>query len=318
MEHQLNTILLLLMFTGMVGVLLVVFFMLDRVNDLHKATNFGKGQVKKDQTFGGLTGKNLWDAMIGIPSPGWSQKRLAELRPRYELVLQKHVELLFEDGKFDGKEGFSAPVRSDRMVTTLRGEVESWIPHEFASGIYNAGFQLVTTPDVEEEVIRDQIDMLGEAIYAAAGLPPQPLSKLLMPPPRPERKKDDDANADTDAAAEGESEDANTEAGADGEDIAAVADGEVPLEGEAIAALPAPDDPDYLEPQLDANGEPILVGATDAGADAEAGADNAEAAMNADAEGSEPAPADDGSEAVATDADAATPGAGKPEATPAA
>ena len=139
-----------------------------------------------------LTGKNLWDAMIGVPSPGWSQKKLAELRPRYELVLQKHMELLFEDGKFDGKEGFSAPVRSDRMVTTLRGEVESWIPHEFASGLYNAGFQLVATPEVEEDIIREQVDMLGEAIYSAAGLPPQPLSKLLMPPPRPERKKDED------------------------------------------------------------------------------------------------------------------------------
>ncbi len=247
MEHQLNTILLLLMFTGLVGVLLVVFFMLDRVNDLHKATNFGKGQIKKDQTFGGLTGKNLWDAMIGVPSPGWSQKKLAELRPRYELVLQKHMELLFEDGKFDGKEGFSAPVRSDRMVTTLRGEVESWIPHEFASGLYNAGFQLVATPDVEEDVIRDQVDMLGEAIYSAAGLPPQPLSKLLMPPPRPERKKEEEA--DPEAAEEG----------VDGEGMADVADDELQLSGDAIAALPAPDDPDYLEPQLSPDGELLPV-----------------------------------------------------------
>ncbi len=247
MEHQLNTILLLLMFTGLVGVLLVVFFMLDRVNDLHKATNFSKGQIKKDQTFGGLTGKNLWDAMIGVPSPGWSQKKLAELRPRYELVLQKHMELLFEDGKFDGKEGFSAPVRSDRMVTTLRGEVESWIPHEFASGLYNAGFQLVATPDVEEDVIRDQVDMLGEAIYSAAGLPPQPLSKLLMPPPRPERKKDDEENPEV------------AEEGVDGEETAEVADDELQLSGDAIAALPAPEDPDYLEPQLTPDGELLPV-----------------------------------------------------------
>ncbi len=254
MGEQLNTILQLLMFTGLVGVLLVVFFLLDRVNDLHKATNFGKGQIKKDQTFGGLTGKNLWDAMIGIPSPGWSQKKLAELRPRYELVLQKHIELLFEDGKFDGKEGFSAPVRSDRMVTTLRGEVESWIPHEFASGIYKAGYQLEATPAMEEEVIREQVDMIGEAIYSAAGLPPQPLSKLLMPPPRPERKQDDEnePNEDTEAAlAEGEN-----------------ADAEQPVEGEPqegeLPALPAPDAPDYLEPQFDENGQPITVGAAEA------------------------------------------------------
>ena len=268
MEHQLNTILLLLMFTGLVGVLLVVFFMLDRVNDLHKATNFGKGQVKKDQSFGGLSGKNLWDAMIGVPSPGWSQKKLAELRPRYELVLQKHMELLFEDGKFDGREGFSAPVRSDRMVTTLRGEVESWIPHEFASGLYNAGFQLVATPDVEEDVIREQVDMVGEAIYSAAGLPPQPLSKLLMPPPRPERKKDEEPAPDT------------IEEGVEGEDMAEVADDELQLSGDAIAALPAPEDPDYIEPQLTPEGELLLV----EGAEAEAGEAHADAALAAEGE----------------------------------
>ena len=310
MEHQLNTILLLLMFTGLVGVLLVVFFMLDRVNDLHKATNFGKGQVKKDQTFGGLTGKNLWDAMIGIPSPGWSQKKLAELRPRYELVLQKHMELLFEDGKFDGKEGFSAPVRSDRMVTTLRGEVESWIPHEFASGLYNAGFQLVATPDVEEEVIREQVDMLGEAIYIAAGLPPQPLSKLLMPPPRPERKKDEEEHPE-DASEEGGE-------GVDGEGMAAVDDDGVPLSGDAVAALPAPDDPDYIEPQLTPDGE-LLPADGDAG---DAGEEHADAAMavEGDAADADAAAADaeadaDAEPAETAEAAAPEPAAGKPEPT---
>lgn len=311
MEHQLNTILLLLMFTGLVGVLLVVFFMLDRVNDLHKATNFGKGQVKKDQTFGGLTGKNLWDAMIGIPSPGWSQKRLAELRPRYELVLQKHMELLFEDGKFDGKEGFSAPVRSDRMVTTLRGEVESWIPHEFASGLYNAGFQLVATPDVEEDVIRDQVDMLGEAIYAAAGLPPQPLSKLLMPPPRPERKKDEEDEHPEDAAEEGIE-------GADADGMASVDDDGVPLSGDAVAALPAPEDPDTIEPQLTPDGE-LLPADGDA---AQAGAEHADAAMavDGDAIDTDAAPGDAEAEAAvetadANDAAAPEAAAAKPEPT---
>ena len=287
MEHQLNTILLLLMFTGLVGVLLVVFFMLDRVNDLHKATNFGKGQVKKDQTFGGLTGKNLWDAMIGIPSPGWSQKKLAELRPRYELVLQKHMELLFEDGKFDGKEGFSAPVRSDRMVTTLRGEVESWIPHEFASGLYNAGFQLVATPDVEEDVIREQVDMLGEAIYVAAGLPPQPLSKLLMPPPRPERKKDDEENPE-------ETTEEGIE-GADADGMAAVDENGVPLSGDAVAALPAPEEPDTIEPQLTPDGELLPV---DADAP-EAGEEYADAAIAVDGEAVD-------TEAASADAEAET------------
>ena len=147
MGPQMNTILLLLIFTGLVGMLLVVFFMLDRVNDIHKHSDIPqRGQLDPAAVFGGLTGKNLWDALIGVPMPGWDQKRLAAIRPRYDLVLQKHLELLFEDGKLDGREGFAMPIRCDRMVPTLRGEIESWIPHEFASGIYRAGYAIATTP----------------------------------------------------------------------------------------------------------------------------------------------------------------------------
>jgi hypothetical protein len=204
MDHQINTILLLLIFTGLVGVLLVVFFMLDRVNDLYKLGNIAKGQIKKDGSFGGLTGKNLWDAMIGIPFPGWSQKKLAELRPRYELVLQKHLEDTFQEGKLDGGDNYSVPVRSDRKVVTLRGEVDSWIPHEFASGIYKAGFALATNPEMGDELIRDQVDMIGEAIFSAAGLPPQALSKLLMPPVREPRINPNAEPVATPPEAEGE------------------------------------------------------------------------------------------------------------------
>ena len=124
MGQQMNTILLLLIFTGLVGLLLVVFFMLDRLNELHKHADLQKTPHVPDDTFGGLTGKTLWDAMIGIPLSGWDAKKLEPLKPRYEAVLQKHLELLFEDGKLDAREGFAMPVRCDRVVPTLRGEIE--------------------------------------------------------------------------------------------------------------------------------------------------------------------------------------------------
>ncbi len=57
MGHQMNTILLLLIFTGLVGLLLVVFFMLDRLNELHKHADLQKTPHKPDDTFGGLSGK---------------------------------------------------------------------------------------------------------------------------------------------------------------------------------------------------------------------------------------------------------------------
>jgi hypothetical protein len=246
MGPQMNTILLLLIFTGLVGMLLVVFFMLDRVNDIHKHSDIPqRGHIDPAAMFGGLTGKNLWDALIGVPMPGWDQKRIATIRPRYDLVLQKHLELLFEDGKLDGREGFASPVRCDRMVPTLRGEVESWIPHEFASGIYRAGYAIATTAEEDREPIRQQIDMLGDALFTAVGLPPNPLSAILMPHLDRPKPAEDEA---------GEEDQANDqETSAEDNENASASD------GAAIAALPAPETPDTLTPELTDNREPVAA-----------------------------------------------------------
>lgn len=248
MGPQMNTILLLLIFTGLVGMLLVVFFMLDRVNEIHKHSDIPqRGHIDSAAMFGGLTGKNLWDALIGVPMPGWDQKKIAAIRPRYDLVLQKHLELLFEDGKLDGREGFASPVRCDRMVPTLRGEVESWIPHEFASGIYRAGYAIATTPEEDREPIRQQIDILGDALFTAVGLPPNSLSAILMPHlDRPKPADDEEANEEAQATdQENSSEGDETSSGSD---------------GAAIAALPAPDSPDLLTTDLQPGREPVPAG----------------------------------------------------------
>ena len=239
MGQQMNTILLLLIFTGLVGLLLVVFFMLDRLNELHKHADLQKTPHVPDDTFGGLTGKTLWDAMIGIPLSGWDAKKLEPLKPRYEAVLQKHLELLFEDGKLDAREGFAMPVRCDRVVPTLRGEIESWIPHEYASGIYRAAQDLINLPPEEHEAVLARIDDIGEALYSATNLPPRHLlSKVLVPASRPTEEEtpvDGEVPIEEDALS-------NEEASRDSE--------EPVLEGDAVAALPPPDDGDYLPMEL--------------------------------------------------------------------
>jgi len=247
MGQQMNNILLLLIFTGLVGLLLVVFFMLDRLNELHKHADLQKTPDVPDDTFGGLTGKTLWDAMIGIPMSGWDAKKLEPLKPRYEAVLQKHLELLFEDGKLDAREGFAMPVRCDRVVTTLRGEIESWMPHEYASGIYRAAQDLINLPPEEHEAVLARIDDIGEALYSATNLPPRHLlSKVLVPASRPTEEEtpvDGKVPSEEDALA---SEEASW-------------DSEEPLiEGDAVAALPPPDEGDYLPVELNQeSGEPL-------------------------------------------------------------
>lgn len=247
MGQQMNTILLLMIFTGLVGLLLVVFFMLDRLNELHKHADLQKTPHNPDDTFGGLTGKTLWDAMIGIPLPGWDAKKLEPLKPRYEAVLQKHLELLFEDGKLDAREGFAMPVRCDRVVPTLRGEIESWMPHEYASGIYRAAQDLINLPPEEHEAVLSRIDEIGEALYSATNLPPRHLlSKVLVPASRPTEEEtpvDDEVPSEEDALS-------TEEIGWDGEQPV--------LEGDAVAALPPPDEGDYLPVELSQESGEIL------------------------------------------------------------
>lgn len=181
MAQQMNTILLLLVFIGLVGVMLVAFFTLEKVNDIATGKSPSKPRFNAADTFGGLSGKDLWDAMVGVPIRGITPKEILALKPRYEVVLQKHLEILFEEGQHDGREGFPMPVRCERVVPTLRGEIESWIPHDYASGIYKVGYAVVTEPDEDHETLRDKLDEIGDELFYAAGLPPIPLSKLLMP-----------------------------------------------------------------------------------------------------------------------------------------
>ena len=181
MAQQINTILLLLILIGIVGALLVMFFTLEKVDDIQTGKSAQKPRFNPADTFGGLSGRELWDAMLGVPMRGINPKEIIPLKPRYEVVLQKHLEILFEEGQHDGREGFLMPVRCERIVPTLRGDIESWIPHEFAVGIYKVGYSLITEPDEDPDTLREQLDEIGDEIFSATGLPPHPLSKLLMP-----------------------------------------------------------------------------------------------------------------------------------------
>jgi len=227
MAQQINTILLLLILIGIIGALLVMFFTLEKVNDIQTGKSVQKPRFNPAETFGGLSGRELWDAMLGVPQRGITAKEIVPLKPRYEVVLQKHLEILFEEGQHDGREGFLMPVRCERIVPTLRGDIESWIPHEFAVGIYKVGYSLITEPDEDHDVLREKLDKIGDKIFSATGLPPHPLSKLLMPfkeeeefPPEEPEEFETDEEPTEEVVAEGEGE----------------------HNPEAVAALPAPEE----------------------------------------------------------------------------
>ena len=225
MAQQINTILLLLVLIGLVGALLVMFFTLEKVNDIQTGKSAQKPRFNPADTFGGLSGRELWDAMLGVPMRGINPKEIIALKPRYEVVLQKHLEILFEEGQRDAREGFLMPVRCERVIPTLRGDIESWIPHEFAVGIYKVGYGLIAEPDEDIDQLREQLDEIGDEIFSATGLPPHPLSKLLLPfkeeeelPPEEPEEFETPEEPVEEALSEGETD------------------------TEAVAALPAPEE----------------------------------------------------------------------------
>ena len=177
-----NNVLLLLVFAGLVGLLLVVFYLLDRVNALHNQNEITR--LKRpftDSNMATMNGRILWDVLSGEAMQELDEEMINQLRSRYEMVLQKHIELLFEDGMLDGREGFSMPVSPERKVPTLRGEFISWIPHEFAKGIYLSGHDRATKPETEHPMIAAALDNIGNELFEQVGMPPIQLSKLLMP-----------------------------------------------------------------------------------------------------------------------------------------
>ena len=87
--------------------------------------------------------------------------------------------------------------------------------------------------------------MVGDALFAAVGLPPNPLTAILMPhldrpkPPEDEVSEEDQANGQDNSA--------------EGNENASGSD------GAAIAALPPPDSPDLLTPDLQPSREAVAA-----------------------------------------------------------
>ena len=76
----------------------------------------------------GLAGKNLWDAMCGKGGEGISPADMESARKRYEVVLHKHIEMIFEDGKSDA----AAAGRKKQLGTQLTFQpYEEWSTHGF-------------------------------------------------------------------------------------------------------------------------------------------------------------------------------------------
>jgi hypothetical protein len=206
------TILLLAVLLGTAAAVILIIYLIDRVNRLEKITaaNGDKSDDKKletdaDSSFLGLKGKALWDAMCGKPPEGFNSNDLVALKPRYEHVIKKHIESVFAEGLDHGQSGAtSKKPKPTSVIGTLRGSVESWLPPQHISTIYNVAFESASATEDDLPRLRASLDESTEMLFSRTDLSlKQPYSSLLLPSaesdeetlleePEPEPEADDE------------------------------------------------------------------------------------------------------------------------------
>ena len=184
------TILLLAVLLGTAAAVILIIYLIDRVNRLEKiaSANGEKSDDKNldsnaDSGFLGLKGKALWDAMCGKPPEGFNSNDLVALKPRYEHVLKKHIESVFAEGLDHGQSGATAKKpKPTSVIGTLRGSVESWLPPQHISTIYNVAFESASASEEDLPRLRASLDESTEMLFSRSDITlKQPYSSLLLP-----------------------------------------------------------------------------------------------------------------------------------------
>lgn len=178
-----------LMAIGLLLILILVIYLIDRVNSIESETRkvvstLNENAAKMATPSMGLSAKKLWDAMTGRSTEGLDPQALADLRSRYPVILSKHAEALYKDGFKDGILG-SPPTepKNTKEIAMSKGPVESWMPTAQANALYQCGLSASQTPEAEWGPIRASMDEAGQFLWTKAQLEAtSPLSEWLMPP----------------------------------------------------------------------------------------------------------------------------------------
>ena len=116
--------------------------------------------------FGDLSGENLWKAMSGedIEDAEIEVGDVDSLRPRYELVITRHIEMMLEDGRFDARAGERTTVKPLVRIPMLRGSVESFIPFTEASRLYEIGLEVESKPENAAK-LAEEVDEIVDDLF---------------------------------------------------------------------------------------------------------------------------------------------------------
>jgi hypothetical protein len=170
------TTLLLAVLFGTAATVVLIIYLIDRINILESKALVSrdtseKSEPKADNGFLGFEGKALWDVMSGKLPEGFNAEDLVALKPRFEQVLQKHIEQTFAKGASDCREGVPAKnPKPTALIKMLRGEIQSWLPPQHVSTIYKVGYDTVNAEAENLEHLRASLDESAETLYTRTDL----------------------------------------------------------------------------------------------------------------------------------------------------
>ena len=167
------------------GILLVVvlsFYLIDKVNTMYRFSVPAEiPKTYSDGLFGELVGKNLWDAMSGLPVQGIEPKLVENLKPHYEPILRQHIEHTFMEGFRDGQAQRAGVPPNNRQIPTPRGSVESWLPLHHLASIYQAGSEFAIGNPEEHLRLQQSLDQVTAMLYARTNFElKDPYSETLL------------------------------------------------------------------------------------------------------------------------------------------
>jgi hypothetical protein len=179
----------ILIIGGFLVVLVLLLYLIDRVNTLERESKAAKSapQAVPKGPFLGLAGRKLWDAMVASPPSGVDAADWAAVRNRYNLVLQLHIEDVFEEGQRDGQRGMAGEPKNPRLIASPDGQVESWLPVTQLKSIYQAGLDSATATEEALLGLRVSLNEAGRILYQQTGFSNAPVqSDLVLPGPLPQ------------------------------------------------------------------------------------------------------------------------------------
>ena len=141
-----STMLLVAILCFLIGMVVMIIYLIDRLNSMERkhaltVSSAYAGVDSAAPAFGNIDGAHLWEVLSGMAPLDSTAVTIDEIRTRYEPVLRRHIEELFEDGVLDGRHGVRFQPKAERTIKCSAGMLNSWIPPADARVIYDIGVE---------------------------------------------------------------------------------------------------------------------------------------------------------------------------------